>query len=75
MTTQKTKGNTVKVFQKHTSREDLEGIAELVKRMPSTRDTEHVQNWKVMFVSDGFVCERLINVEDLKYDVPHGMRF
>lgn len=68
----KTKGYLIKVFEKPFTRESLEGEAELFRRVPSNRDDENVENWMVVFTSDGFKCERLINKEDLKYDVPFG---
>ena len=68
----KTTGDLIQVFQKPFTREDYEGEAELFKRSPSVRDDETVENWTVVFTSDGFKCDRLVNKQDLKYDVPFG---
>lgn len=57
------KGQKVKVYQKPLSKEDFEGEATLLRKMESNRDDDVLQNWEVRFESDGFICERLINIE------------
>lgn len=57
------KGQKVKVYQKPLSKEDFEGEAILLRKMESNRDDDVLQNWEVRFESDGFICERLINIE------------
>ena len=55
-------GQTVTVYQKPLTKEQPEGKAKLLKRIADSRDSETVENWKVKFISDEFICERLINI-------------
>lgn len=66
MIKQKQKGDIVKVYETPMTRNKLEGLAELYKKIPSHRDNHDMENWTVVFVSDGFICDRMINKEDLK---------
>lgn len=68
---QKTKGSIVTVYEQPLTQTKKEGSAELIKRIPNNRDDETVENWKVMFCSDAFICEKLINKSDLKVDLPY----
>lgn len=52
----------VTIYQKHLTKEYPEGQAKLIKRIPSTRDSEQSENWKVEFLSDGFKCERMVSL-------------
>lgn len=56
-------GQIVQVYQKPITKEQPEGEARLIKRMPDNRDGDIVENWKVKFISDDFICERLINLK------------
>ncbi len=56
------KGQTVMVYGKPLTKQESEGKAKLLKRIPDNRDSEIVENWEVKFLSDEFICERLINI-------------
>lgn len=61
-------GQIVTVFQKPITKEQSEGKAKLLRRMVAkeaedNRDSEVVENWEVKFLSDEFICERLINIK------------
>jgi hypothetical protein len=56
-------GQTVIVYQKPLTKEQTEGKAKLLQRIPDKRDSEKVENWKVKFLSDEFICERLVSVQ------------
>lgn len=58
------KGQIVFIYQKPFTSEEFEGKAILIKRVPVNRDSRTVENWKVKFLSDGFICERLINLKN-----------
>lgn len=54
----------VMVYQDPLTCQKPEGDAVLIKKMEYAREQENgIQNWKVRFISDGFVTERLINIK------------
>lgn len=56
------KGETVCIYTDHLTKNNLEGIAKLIKRIPCFRDSELSQNWIVEFLSDNFKCERMVSL-------------
>lgn len=57
-----TKGEIVTIYEDPITQQKFEGKAKLLKKIPSNRDCEEMENWKVKFISDDFVAERLINI-------------
>jgi len=60
--TQMKKGDIVKIFEKPLSEEGYEGSAKLIKKIGNidVYNGRELERWEVEFVSDGFICERLI---------------
>jgi len=56
-------GKIVEVYAKPLTKEMPEGEARLIEPVASNRDNETFENWKVVFLSDNFECERLINLK------------
>lgn len=57
-------GQIVMVYEKPLTKENPEGKAKLLSRIISNRDSEIIENWKIKFILDGFICERLINLQN-----------
>lgn len=53
----------VEIYQDPLSQEDSEGPARLLKCLDSNVgmvDGRQMQRWEVVFINDGYVCERIV---------------
>lgn len=56
------KNEIVCIYSDHLTKNRLEGIAKLIKRVPCFRDSDKSENWIVEFLSDKFKCERMVSL-------------
>lgn len=52
----------VMIYEDRLTKLKPEGKAKLLKRIPSNRDDEFSEYWKVKFISDGFITERMVSL-------------